>query len=78
MRYVQDGFPARLRMAMLSTGTSNSYLAKSTGLSASNISHLTTGQRLPSLKTLQTLLLAIPQIDARWLITGAREKHGRI
>jgi transcriptional regulator with XRE-family HTH domain len=66
-------FAARLRAAMKETGVTQKMLAEDTGIDKTNISHLVNGDRAPSMGTLSRLLVALPEVNARWLITGKGE-----
>lgn len=68
-------FHERLKVALQVTGTRPGQLAELTGIDKTNVSHLLSGQREPSLKTLAKLLRALPGIDARWLVIGPKEQH---
>jgi transcriptional regulator with XRE-family HTH domain len=65
-----SSFGERLLVSMRVTGVGNGRLAKLSGLNQTTISHFTSGNREPSLDNLRKLLAALPEIDARWLITG--------
>lgn len=66
-------FESRLCSAMKASGVTNADMSRITGFLPSNISHFTSGQRLPTLQSLQKILEALPHIDARWLITGVKK-----
>ena len=70
IRSIKTTFADRLKDAMRWSGITSTELSKKTGLSLPNISHLTAGQREPSLETLAKLLRAMPGIDAYYLVTG--------
>lgn len=63
-------FGDRLQMAMKFTGMKPKDLCNATGLSQANVSHFVSGQREPSLPVLRRILLAMPKVDARYLILG--------
>src|ERR1043165_2212427 len=70
---VSDSFGARLKIALSVVGTSQSERAKRTGLLPSNVSHFIRGQREPSLEVLARIVIALPKIDVRWLVTGRKD-----
>ena len=63
-------FAERLREAMEAEGLRVADLAERTGIDSTNVSHLLSGDRAPSMGTLHKILLALPRTRARWLITG--------
>lgn len=67
-------FAERLTFALQVTGKRRVDICNATGFSQANLSHFTTGQREPSLESLARLLEALPEVDARWLITGKEQK----
>lgn len=65
-----EKFAERLSRAMKSYGVSPSQMASRTGLDITAVSHFTSGRREPSLANSARILQALPNVDARWLITG--------
>ncbi len=63
-------FSDRLRLAMRSQGISQTDLAKRCNTEPSWINHFTRNRRLPTFGMLARILDAMPDVDARWLITG--------
>ena len=68
-----DMFAKRLVLSMQVEGLRARDVCARTGFSQSNLSHFTTGQREPSISSLAKLLRAMPNVDARWLVTGKHE-----
>jgi transcriptional regulator with XRE-family HTH domain len=64
-------FANRLSMAMEILGVSSKEMSNRTGLSQSNISHITCGRREPSLANLSLIIQAL-DCDSYWLITGIK------
>lgn len=64
-------FNKRLSLSLKRHERTQASLAKMTGLKPAMVNHLVRGIREPSFKTLRTLLMALPDTDARWLITGS-------
>lgn len=60
----------RLREALHRRAMSQALLATRTGISEQNVCHMLGDRRAPTLHTLQRVLGAVPDLDARWLITG--------
>lgn len=48
-------------------------VADRAGMDRMHYSHILSGRRSPSFQVLQRILKALPQLDARWLITGDNE-----
>lgn len=69
---MMEMFGNRLRMAIKESGKSQVDFASISGFSAQNINHFITGRREPTLGSLAKLLEAMPEVNARWLITGSR------
>ena len=63
-------FGSRLKLQLNVMGIRANQLEKMTGLSQTTISHFIRGNRNPSLKNIQKILLFMPEADARWLIVG--------
>jgi transcriptional regulator with XRE-family HTH domain len=63
-------FGERLRNSILAHKISEAAFCRKTEISAQNLSHYIAGQRKPGLDTLATMLSALPDEHARWLITG--------
>jgi transcriptional regulator with XRE-family HTH domain len=63
-------FGERLRNSILAHGINEAEYARKTDISPQNLSHYIAGQRKPGLDTLTTMLAALPNEHARWLITG--------
>ncbi len=66
----KTAFAHRLRSAMQTENITSAELARRTGIDKTNISHLVTGDRAPSMGTLSRLLVSLPNVSARWLVTG--------
>lgn len=67
-------FKERLRMALEVSGISQNDFCKRTGFSQANTCHFLSGQRDPTLGSIQKILKALPCVDARWLIGQAAER----
>lgn len=63
-------FGQRLKMILDFYQLKQVDLVARTGLSQTNISHLITGRREPTLKTLAKVIYALPDCDLGWLICG--------
>jgi transcriptional regulator with XRE-family HTH domain len=51
-------------------GVTAGELAEITGVQRSNISHIYNGRNKPGAQFIEKFLLAFPEINARWLLTG--------
>ena len=68
---MEDTFSERLLKAMEAEKISNSVLSRRTGIAHTHICNIRVGNRKDiTIKTVAKLLNAMPNIDARWLITG--------
>ena len=63
-------FHERLLKAMQDNALTQTALAARTGMDLTSVCHLVHGDRAPALSTLSRLLVALPNTNARWLITG--------
>lgn len=63
-------FCDRLKVAMQQSGVRPNELAKAAEIDIANVSHMLAGQRKPGVDTLARILEALPNVDARWLVTG--------
>lgn len=68
----KKSFGQRLVEAIEAHETNQADFARSTMIHESNLSHYVAGDRKPGLDTMATMLRALPNTDARWLITGER------
>lgn len=64
-------FCDRLKIAMQQSNVRPNELAKAADIDITNVSHMLAGQRKPGVDTLARILDALPNVDARWLVTGA-------
>jgi transcriptional regulator with XRE-family HTH domain len=60
----------RLKEFMSRMAVSAAELADRIGVQRSSISHILGGRNLPSSQFIEKLLIAYPELDAGWLITG--------
>jgi len=65
-------FGTRLLSCMREADITHTELSAITGMDITHISHIVHDDRSPSLTTLTRILKALPEADARWLITGER------
>ncbi len=63
-------FSYRLRQALLRIGMKHKELAAAIGMNVHRMSNILCGRRALHVITLQKILIALPDIDARWLIVG--------
>src|SRR6266446_9586832 len=63
-------FSYRLRQALMRIGMKHKELAAAIGMDVHHMSNILCGRRTPHVITLQKILIAIPNVDARWLIVG--------
>ncbi len=70
----------RLKEYMLSKSLNAAEFADRIGVQRSNISHILNGRNNPGAQFLEKLLVAFPDLNADWLITGRGEmlKPGKI
>jgi transcriptional regulator with XRE-family HTH domain len=73
MRKDDSDFSYRLIMAMMAEGMTPGQLAERSVMEPSAISHYLAGRREPSLANLGKLLKALPNCDARQLVTDIHE-----
>lgn len=73
MNNTPETFGGRLKLLLDVTGIRATQLANMTGIDKTNISHIINNRRTPHLNSLQTILAALPQADARWLIMGNKK-----
>ncbi|MDD4755554.1 MAG: helix-turn-helix transcriptional regulator [Prolixibacteraceae bacterium] len=60
----------RIRQFIEHKGVTAGELAEITGVQRSNISHIFNGRNKPGAQFIEKFLLAFPEINARWLLTG--------
>ena len=65
-------FGGRLRDSMTVLAERSVDVANRAGMDRMHYSHILSGRRDPSFPILQRILKALPQVDARWLITGEK------
>lgn len=63
-------FAERLQIALKLTNVSQATLSRRLRLHESTISNFCSNHRTPKLQNIQRILLALPAIDPKWLITG--------
>lgn len=63
-------------MKKMDLGTSA--LAELTGIKPSSISHVVSGRNKPGFEFIQKVLQAIPELNARWFLTGEGEMYTSI
>ena len=68
----------RLKNWMESEGLKSSSLADTIGVNRATISHILSGRNKPSIDFLEKLLIAYPNINANWLISGIGYMHSDI
>ncbi len=66
-------FSYRLRQAMIRSGMQSRDLAKAIEMDRHHLSHILCGRRTPHVITIQRILIALPDVDARWLIVGEQK-----
>ena len=70
---MKNGFAYRLNVALDATCMTQTELSIKTGIDRDHINHIVRGRRKPRMEILEKLLVALPHIDARWLITGVKK-----
>lgn len=65
-------FGSRLRHATEQHGLTQAGLARAIGTDRAHICHLMEDDKTPRLNTLERILEAMPNLDARWLIVGKK------
>ncbi len=65
-----DTFGSRLAFVMIVRGIRAVDIVENQGIEKSHLSHILSGDRLPSFQTLCSLIKAVEPVDANWLVTG--------
>lgn len=63
-------FGERYKQALKGCGISQAEICRRTGLERAHLSHVLSGDKMPDHWTTLKLLLAFPEINARWALTG--------
>jgi transcriptional regulator with XRE-family HTH domain len=64
----------RIELLMKCYNLTASQLADKTGIQRASVSHILSGRNKPSLEVLQKIYEAFPELDIKWLMTGAGEE----
>lgn len=68
-------FHARLQMLLEEKAQGNkAEFSRLTGISVHAFGHVLNRKHLPKVDMIHKILMAFPDVDARWLITGIRAK----
>ncbi len=68
-------FHARLELLLdEKAGGNKAEFSRLTGISAHAFGHVLNRRHLPKVDMIYKILMAFPDVDARWLITGKRAK----
>ena len=64
----------RIELLMKCYELTSSQFADRTGIQRASVSHIISGRNKPSLEVMQKIYEAFPELDLKWLMTGAGEE----
>jgi transcriptional regulator with XRE-family HTH domain len=67
-------FGSRLFFAIQSSGLTQTEFAKKINIDRHHLNHFIHSRRLPDFDKLRAIIYGLPNIDARWLITGLNKR----